>query len=257
MNINSHTVNREIKNDEHILIYVIKGEMKYIIENSIFSIKENDFLFIQKDVYFTKDDFSNDCKYASITVKDDIFEKYDILKEIIDLKVVSVSDSKKHIFEGIIQKIKDEGASDGENSKLLTDIYIAELIALILRYKLSYETKDADITKSILSYINENYAKDISLEAISSYFSLSKCHFSKKFKSNMGIGINEYITSVRISNAEKLLTTTNMSITEVAYRVGYNDSNYFSSVFKKINGITPLKYAKKYNVKRGKQLWKL
>lgn len=55
--------------------------------------------------------------------------------------------------------------------------------------------------------------------------------------------MNEFITYVRISNAEALLSGTDLSVTEIAGRCGYGDSNYFASVFKKIKGITPHRYA--------------
>ena len=58
------------------------------------------------------------------------------------------------------------------------------------------------------------------------------------------MGINEYITNVRIHNAAQLLCEGKYTITEVAEKCGYNDSNYFASVFKKIKGTTPLKFSK-------------
>ena len=58
------------------------------------------------------------------------------------------------------------------------------------------------------------------------------------------MGISEYITFIRIINAEKLLLEGDDSITSVAQKCGFNDPNYFSTVFKKIKGITPLKFAK-------------
>jgi AraC family L-rhamnose operon transcriptional activator RhaR/AraC family L-rhamnose operon regulatory protein RhaS len=62
-----------------------------------------------------------------------------------------------------------------------------------------------------------------------------------------GIGINEYITYVRITNAEKILRETNLSVTQVADCCGYTDSNYFSTVFKHIKGIPPQRYRKQWN----------
>ena len=73
---------------------------------------------------------------------------------------------------------------------------------------------------------------------------MSESHLSRKFKAHTGIGINEYITYVRITNAEKLLRETELSVTEVADQCGYSDSNYFSTVFKRIKGITPQKCRK-------------
>ena len=58
-----------------------------------------------------------------------------------------------------------------------------------------------------------------------------------------GVGLNDFINISRITAAEKLLVSSNMSITEIASACGFNDSNYFASVFKKFKGITPKRYS--------------
>ena len=73
---------------------------------------------------------------------------------------------------------------------------------------------------------------------------MSESCLSRKFKQVSGMGLNEFITSVRIHNAEKLLAGGELSVTRIAELCGYSDSNYFASVFKKIKGTTPVKYAK-------------
>ena len=75
---------------------------------------------------------------------------------------------------------------------------------------------------------------------------MSKSHFCRKFKFVTGLRYSEYVTNVRITNSEKLLRETNLPITEISERCGFNDSNYFASVFKRLKGITPYKYAKLY-----------
>lgn len=80
------------------------------------------------------------------------------------------------------------------------------------------------------------------MEALAKRFSVSKSHLSRQFKNSTGFGLNEYITIVRIKNAERLILTTDLAITDIATKCGFNDSNYFSSVFKKLKGIPPLKF---------------
>ncbi|NOY10392.1 MAG: helix-turn-helix transcriptional regulator, partial [Spirochaetes bacterium] len=55
----------------------------------------------------------------------------------------------------------------------------------------------------------------------------------------------DYLTDVRLQKAKELLLYSDMSITSIAYEVGYQDSNYFSSLFKKVEGITPSEYKNK------------
>ena len=58
------------------------------------------------------------------------------------------------------------------------------------------------------------------------------------------MGIIQYLTYVRVTNAKKLLRESTLSVMEVAERCGFNDSNYFSAVFKKVKGMTPMSYRK-------------
>ena len=62
------------------------------------------------------------------------------------------------------------------------------------------------------------------------------------FKKELGITIYDYLLSVRMEEAKKLLSTSKMNLTQIAYKVGYSDYDYFKTVFAKYNGITPREY---------------
>ena len=81
------------------------------------------------------------------------------------------------------------------------------------------------------------------LASLSQRFGVSPSYLSRSFKKLTGVGLNEYINISRITAAEKLLQSGNLSITEVAFSCGFNDSNYFAAVFKRVRGVTPKKYA--------------
>ena len=104
-------------------------------------------------------------------------------------------------------------------------------------------------TRKAIGYISENYSGDLNLKTVASKFAMSESYFSKQFKNVTGVGFNEYVNISRVSAAEKMLVKSNRAITEIAADCGFNDSNYFAAVFKKIKGITPKKYSsmnKKY-----------
>ena len=95
-----------------------------------------------------------------------------------------------------------------------------------------------------VEYINKNYGSDISLDCIAKLCSLSRSFFSKKFKEVTGFGFSEYLTLVRIKNAERLLSDGKKSVTDIAFECGFNDSSYFASKFKELIGTTPKRYQK-------------
>lgn len=91
-------------------------------------------------------------------------------------------------------------------------------------------------------YIKEHFNKDISLEEVAKYVDISPYYFSKLFKEEEGQNFIEYLTSLRIAKAKKLLQESEASIKEVCCEVGYSDPNYFSRIFKKVVGYTPTEY---------------
>lgn len=93
-------------------------------------------------------------------------------------------------------------------------------------------------------YINENYARYISLDELAQNVYLSTYYLSRVFSEEADVSITDYVKGVRIHNAQSLLISTDKTIAEVAYAVGYRDPNYFSRVFKSITGKAPHQYRK-------------
>ncbi len=98
----------------------------------------------------------------------------------------------------------------------------------------------------IVKYIEENINETITIEILCKKFSTNKNYLYKIFKTNSGKTVVEYITHQRINHAAYLLATTSLPITEIAFNVGYAESNYFTSVFKKLMHESPLKYRKNF-----------
>ncbi|WP_425060052.1 HTH-type transcriptional activator RhaR [Sporomusa carbonis] len=91
-------------------------------------------------------------------------------------------------------------------------------------------------------YIMENYYRDISLEDLARREYLSSSYFSRAFTELVGMSFTDYLKNVRIKKAQALLLTTDKGVAEIAAKVGYQDPNYFSRVFRVATGKSPLQY---------------
>lgn len=119
--------------------------------------------------------------------------------------------------------------------------YICNKINRLIRQERMNMTKR--IAEEAKQYIQAHYSDtEMSLEKICSYLHLSTSHFSTLFKRETGISFASYLTQVRLNEAVKLLNTTECLLSEIAQKVGYNESTYFSYVFKKQFGMSPVKY---------------
>ncbi len=106
------------------------------------------------------------------------------------------------------------------------------------------EKRSYGVVDRALSYIQNNYQKDISLEDVSREVDISPYYFSKIFKDSTGENFIEYLTNLRIEKAKDLLDNTDLSMKEICSEVGYANQNYFSRIFKKNVGVTPTEYKK-------------
>lgn len=100
------------------------------------------------------------------------------------------------------------------------------------------------ITENAIGFIDKNIARDITLEELASISGVSLQHFCRVFKSHMGMRPMEYIARRRISMAKLFLDSTEMTITEIATKVGYSDAGYFGMVFRRLEGMSPTTYRK-------------
>jgi AraC family L-rhamnose operon transcriptional activator RhaR/AraC family L-rhamnose operon regulatory protein RhaS len=94
----------------------------------------------------------------------------------------------------------------------------------------------------LLSFIERNYAVELTLDQLAEQASMSKSTLNRTFHKILRMSPVNYLISTRIAKATGLLRDPNARVTDVAFEVGFTDSNYFSRQFKKVTGISPLKY---------------
>lgn len=96
--------------------------------------------------------------------------------------------------------------------------------------------------EQVIAFCNEHYREKISLERLSGMTGLNKSYFSQLFHKETGMPFGDYLETVRIQNAQRLLRNLNLSMSDIAEMVGFANQNYFTKVFKKQTGLTPSQY---------------
>lgn len=95
-----------------------------------------------------------------------------------------------------------------------------------------------------LEFIHKNFEKNISVQDIANAANISEGHLRKCFKNELNITVVDYLTNYRIRSAKKMMKSGEYKISEVFEKVGFTSSQYFSYVFKKIEGVTPSEFLK-------------
>ncbi len=96
--------------------------------------------------------------------------------------------------------------------------------------------------EQVIMHINNSFMREITLEQVAKMVHLSRGYFSQYFKEEMGVTFQEYLQNLRLNFALELIKTSDLSISEICFRTGFNSAAYFSRAFKKHFGNSPRFY---------------
>ncbi len=136
---------------------------------------------------------------------------------------------------------------------LLSRIWL-EVLRYMSEEEHSFVTKEArhrhrDLMKQMISYIQEHFADNITIQALTEHAHVSRSECFRSFRRYTGKKPMEYINEYRLLQAAGLLRDTNLSISEVGSSCGFGSSSYFGKLFRKKYGVTPLEYRKESSIK--------
>lgn len=112
-----------------------------------------------------------------------------------------------------------------------------------------YVSLDQMVIHRVQRYIKENYPQEISLNLLADLVHFNQAYLSRLFKQKAGLSFTDYLARVRLQEAKRLLSTTDQTIEEIAAAVGFKNNSYFTSVFKKREGINPSEFRSRHFTK--------
>jgi len=106
---------------------------------------------------------------------------------------------------------------------------------------------DDEAVKKAQDFIEKNYEEKITIEQLTSMLALSRRNLERRFKKATSNTVTEYMQRVKIEAAKKSFESSRKNINEVMYEVGYSDTKAFRTTFRKITGLSPVEYRRRYN----------
>lgn len=161
------------------------------------------------------------------------------------------SPASQMTVENLMLGILEEYEHDRLYSQEILQVEILHLLLLFAREYKSVSSEQAshdayrkhmEAVKSSVRYIDTHYAEKLTLEDVCRRSMISKTYFCYLFKMLTGCTFVEYLVRLRIANAKELLKQPELSITQAAFEVGFNDCSHFTRTFKKIVGLSPRAY---------------
>jgi AraC-type DNA-binding domain-containing proteins len=244
---------------EHYEIYYqFYGERYYFIKDRSYFIKKGDIVLVNK-FELHKTSFAGNEHYERILInfKESYIDEYlnyegklfNVFNK--NINVFRLTLVEQDFIENILNRMLKENEELDQHSKIYMKISLIELLIFLDRYILNtnkqYVEHPSALHKKnseIAQYINNYYYEKLTLKHISEKYNVSTYYFSRNFKAVTGFSFIEYLNITRIKAAQKLLVETELSIIEVAEKVGFDNQTHFGRVFKNITQITPLNYRK-------------
>ena len=233
------------------LTLVIEGEINGRINDTPISVKKNEFVFVNSgDVHeFEK----NKTQISSGVI---MIISYDFIKKVypnfdnVRLDIKKVGLKKDRLIE-IFLDIKEYSLNPKELDYLKINSYLYEILYILFSNCISEEVtiqderfKYRERQKEILTYINENYKEDLSLDYMAKKFYMSKEYFSRKFHQWFGVTYKVYLSNYRLNKAYENIIKTDENIKDISAIHGFSNVKSFINIFKEKYGMTPNKYRK-------------
>ncbi len=244
--LGDYTTVREQGRHDYQLMYIRAGKVEAVINGESHTVRAGNVILYhphepQKYTYKKSD------KYECIWVHFSGASVEKMLKDlnISDKRIFKIVDTAA--FEEIINCILPEHRLNRTGNEYSAAAYVIQLLVNIARNK-SQDIKELSTSRQkvekVLMEMERNYTEVFPLEEYAKQSNLSPCRFSHIFSEIVGMSPHRYMIFLRLKKAKQLLRQTNSSVKEIAELSGFGNPMYFSRIFKKYIGCTPLQYRK-------------
>ncbi len=149
---------------------------------------------------------------------------------------------KKKLPQRLVHLASFIQAMTGSPSSIPADPRSLEQVLLNAERELLGQRKSIDKMDAVLAYIDQNFTRNISIADLSAQFELTPNYLSTLLKKRLGIKFTDYLTSLRLALAKKLLLNTDQSVKEITEQVGYYSQSHFTKLFTEKEGCTPAEF---------------
>lgn len=243
---------------EYLLLYVKEGTM-YLVRNRVEAMYSAGSLLLLPPEEEYRLHFAREKQASAYWLS---FSGFSITKLLVDSGLMNQpvfhtppDCDLSYLFEGILRQSLPSPA-DPRTVSLNSMGLFMQLLAAIVPYTKPAQPKptpekiiECECTTKALAYavhlIQDDIAAPLDVEELARSLQMSTSHFIRTFKTQVGYSPLAYQTRLRIERAKDLLQATDLRVSEIAQRIGYQNPMYFSSTFKKHTGMTPLEYREK------------
>lgn len=243
---------------EYEILQMLNGITEFHIYGQDYVVDANDIIFVNsrvphsttvhKDssgffVQFRTDIFPND---SGIYLSKYLSQFINIANE--DLIIFKAGTKLNLYLSSLLESIRQEFMQKEPSYDVFIKGNMYNILALLYREKIVmnpetyFDSYNFKKIVPVLEYIDENYYSQITLAELCKLVNLNEYYFCRLFKKAVNTSVVQYLNFVRVCKAERFLTSTDKSISEIAYETGFSSVSYFNRIFKKYKNCTPGTY---------------
>ena len=231
----------------HQILFCADGSGVLRFDDAETEITGNSFIFLPAFYphEYTPDDEKWDMRWVVFDgyACNEIFNEFGMDKPVV-VKTANINAMQK-LYDKMFVALKTDKVYGNYTCAGLIYQYILEFHRLASDGNAKNKADKSDILMPALNYIEENFRRDFPITVLADVSGVSHQYLCRIFNHTMNIRPNEYITCRRLQEAKLLLTETTLSVRKICLQSGFSDASYFSTVFKRYEGITPAEYRKK------------
>ncbi len=223
------------------IYYLTEGSCRYFIGNNSYTLSSGDIAIVPPGVIHNTT-YESSKRSRILLSCPESYIPFSVRKKVLEIPYYKKTAETAERIKEIFCSIEKEQLKGDEFSDDAVRCKIGELLVYIVRNH--HLNSQAPIKQSLIEqaidYIQQNYASNITLAQTAEHCFVSKEHLSRTFKKQTGFGFCEFLNIYRLKKAETILKKhSEYKIVDVALSCGFNDSNYFSKIYKQIYKITP------------------
>ncbi len=236
------------------LLFNLGGYATISINNKIYEMDKDDIIYIKPNDFYTID--AQNYTIVSLRINTTAIQGFNPNKAL-QIMCNSTVEPNHSLFQRLkqlfINFLKTE-LMHVDDITLQAYSFIYSIVnELVKNFTYSFNFTENDLKyyeriQNILNYLEENYDKNISLNDLAEKFHLSVPYLSSFFAKHMDSNFKDIYNSIKLQHAKALMFTTNLSIEEISYQLGFNYVQSFFRAFKAKEGITPIEYKKRKNI---------
>lgn len=240
------------------LVYVIKGSGLHHIDGEPFPLIAGDLYAIGEGTLHSYQ-VERDLEFYNLLLKPGLFDARELaeLGALHDFAAflrggggarpkLSFAPPHSDRLAQLLERMSEEIKHKQPGWRLAAKALFSEFIVAACRQTSVAASEAPDVddgpVASALGAIHERYAEHLTVDQLAEVAGVSAGHLGETFRARTGLTIHQYLGKLRVDRARELLESTELSITDICHRCGFEDSGYLTRVFKKATGLTPRDY---------------